>query len=94
MTMQSNTTPLCSSPVQDYLDELHAEYSGIAEGKVANYIPELAKADPNWFGAGVIIRVRFVLVPDRDRFAFGTKTVFDELPVTTRLVAIFSTSLT
>src|SRR5437773_61022 len=50
MTMQSNTTPLCSSPVQDYLDQLHAEYSGIAEGKVANYIPELAKADPNWFG--------------------------------------------
>src|SRR5262249_53228124 len=46
--MQSNS--LCSSPVQDYLDQLHAEFSHLNDGEVATYIPELAKADPNWFG--------------------------------------------
>jgi glutaminase len=39
-----------TSPVQDYLENLHAEFAGISEGSVATYIPELAKADPNWFG--------------------------------------------
>jgi len=41
---------LCSSPVQDYLQDLHTEFSRVTDGKVATYIPELAKADPNWFG--------------------------------------------
>ena len=66
----------------------------LVEAPALSVTVRVIRADPNWFGAGVIIRVRFVLVPDRDRFGFGTKTVFDELPVTTRLVAIFSTSLT
>lgn len=34
----------------DYLRRLHGECAAIADGKVATYIPELAKADPNWFG--------------------------------------------
>lgn len=32
------------------LAELHERYLGDFEGTVADYIPELAKADPNWFG--------------------------------------------
>ena len=40
----------CSSPVLDYLEQLHKEYASATEGQVATYIPELAKADPNWFG--------------------------------------------
>lgn len=40
----------CSSPVLDYLGQLHREFAGVTDGKVATYIPELAKADPNWFG--------------------------------------------
>jgi glutaminase len=40
----------CSSPVFDSLTELHRAHAGCTEGKVATYIPELAKADPNWFG--------------------------------------------
>ncbi len=39
-----------SSPVLDYLNELHAEYKGLNDGNVATYIPELAKANPDWFG--------------------------------------------
>ena len=30
--------------------EAHGRYGGVAEGKVADYIPALAKADPDWFG--------------------------------------------
>src|SRR6266436_530999 len=48
--MKSNSQALCASPVQDYLEQLHAEFSRITDGKVATYIPELAKASPNWFG--------------------------------------------
>jgi len=46
---QEPATP-CPSPVTDYLDGIHKEYSGLSEGRVATYIPELAKANPNWFG--------------------------------------------
>src|SRR5262249_32651905 len=38
------------SPVMDYLRHLHRVHADIKEGKVATYIPELAKADPDWFG--------------------------------------------
>lgn len=40
----------CSSPVLDYLQQLHHEFSALTEGNVATYIPELAKANPNAFG--------------------------------------------
>src|SRR5262245_15277586 len=39
-----------SSPIQSYLERLHAKHAGVTDGAVATYIPELAKADPNWFG--------------------------------------------
>src|SRR5271154_6472647 len=39
-----------TSPVLDYLEQLRREFSAVKEGEVATYIPELAKADPNWFG--------------------------------------------
>jgi glutaminase len=39
-----------SSPVLDYLNELHARYSALTEGQVATYIPELARANPEWLG--------------------------------------------
>ncbi|MEQ1890470.1 MAG: glutaminase A [Alphaproteobacteria bacterium] len=36
-------------PIQAYLDELHRKYAALDEGAVATYIPELAKANPDWF---------------------------------------------
>jgi glutaminase len=38
------------SPIQTYLENLHHELSGLQSGAVASYIPELGKANPNWFG--------------------------------------------
>ena len=34
----------------DFLEQIHRELAGVTDGAVATYIPELAKADPNWFG--------------------------------------------
>lgn len=41
------------SPIQSYLEQLHAQYSNLQDGEVASYIPELSKANPNWFGISV-----------------------------------------
>ena len=41
------------SPLQTFLDDLHNRYRSLDDGRVASYIPELAKADPNWFGVSV-----------------------------------------
>jgi glutaminase len=39
-----------ASPIQAYLEQLHAQFAADASGCVASYIPELAKADPRAFG--------------------------------------------
>jgi glutaminase len=39
-----------TSPIQIYLEEIYKRYAGVTEGAVADYIPELAKAEPNSFG--------------------------------------------
>lgn len=41
---------MANSPIQDYLQALHARFSNLKAGKVADYIPELTLADPEWFG--------------------------------------------
>ena len=39
-----------TSPVQEFLEHIYREFVGVKDGAVATYIPELAKADPDWFG--------------------------------------------
>lgn len=43
-----------SSPFQSYLHDLYVKYKPLREGKVASYIPELAKVDPDLFSICVI----------------------------------------
>src|SRR5262249_22012 len=38
------------APLREVLRDLHQRYASVDEGKVADYIPELAKANPRWFG--------------------------------------------
>jgi glutaminase len=38
------------SPLQRYLDDVHRGLKEYNEGEVASYIPELLRADPDWFG--------------------------------------------
>ena len=42
------------SPIQAYLDNLHARLASLQDGALANYIPELCKADPSWFSISLV----------------------------------------
>lgn len=42
------------APCRSTLQELHAKYRDLNEGKVADYIPELALAQSNWFGISIV----------------------------------------
>lgn len=41
---------MASRVIARELEELHARFEGARSGALADYIPELAKADPDWFG--------------------------------------------
>jgi len=42
------------APLRGTLSGLHAQFKDLRDGVVADYIPELAKADPEWFGISII----------------------------------------
>jgi glutaminase len=42
-----------ASAVEQLLEDVLGECRGIDDGEVATYIPELAKADPEWFGIAI-----------------------------------------
>jgi glutaminase len=44
------------SPILEFIQSLHYRYKSLSEGHVADYIPELAQADPNGFGICVATR--------------------------------------
>ena len=43
-----------ATDIQAALDAAHAKYKGLQEGKNADYIPALAKVDPNIYGIAVV----------------------------------------
>lgn len=43
-----------ASPLQAFLSDLYLKYKPLREGAVANYIPELAKASPDWFSICIV----------------------------------------
>ncbi len=43
-----------TAPLRDVLAELHARFSGLNDGQVATYIPELAKVDPDQFAIAIV----------------------------------------
>jgi len=42
------------SPVRTFLNELYRRYLPLRDGRIADYIPELAKADPESFGISLV----------------------------------------
>ncbi len=48
--MNNELSAQLNSPIMDYLHDLHARHTSLRDGQVATYIPELAKANPDWFG--------------------------------------------
>jgi glutaminase len=53
-----------ASPLRAFLRDLHARYQDLRDGAVADYIPELTKANPDWFGLCLV-------TADGQRFEFG-----------------------
>ena len=43
-----------TSPFRNYLNDLYEKYCSLNDGAVADYIPELALAKPEWFGICVV----------------------------------------
>ncbi|HIK44435.1 MAG TPA: glutaminase A, partial [Leptolyngbyaceae cyanobacterium M65_K2018_010] len=43
-----------ASPLQQFLNELYAKYKPVTDGAVADYIPELAKVDPDLFAISIV----------------------------------------
>ena len=54
--LQSLTSSITAvtSPFRSYLTDLHIQYQADNDGAVADYIPELALAKPEWFGICVV----------------------------------------
>jgi glutaminase len=50
----ANSISAIASPFRNYLTDLHEKYQSFNEGVVANTIPELALAKPEWFGISVV----------------------------------------
>jgi len=50
----TNTIQAVTSPFRNYLIDLHRKYQALDEGQVADYIPELATVNPDWFGISVV----------------------------------------
>ncbi|MBC8096897.1 MAG: glutaminase A [Akkermansiaceae bacterium] len=51
MNLPHSSTP---SPVLRLLEQIHRDCSGMNDGQVATYIPELGKANPAWFGICIV----------------------------------------
>jgi glutaminase len=43
-----------AAPLRGTLQRLYDQFRDVRDGKVADYIPELAKADPEWFGISLV----------------------------------------
>ncbi len=50
----TNSITAVASPFRNYLSDLHEKYRSLNDGTVADYIPELALANPEWFGICVV----------------------------------------
>lgn len=64
-----------TSPILDSITELHARHASLSDGEVATYIPELAKADPNWFGICVVTANGHVYEVGDSRQSFTVQSI-------------------
>jgi glutaminase len=53
MAQQKNLQTVASS-LQSFLEDLHTKYKSLEDGTVANYIPELAKVNPDLFSICIV----------------------------------------
>jgi len=63
------------SPIQAFLESLHARFAGVREGRVASYIPELAKTDPDLFGICLATADGFLYEAGDSRHEFTIQSI-------------------
>ena len=64
-----------NSPILEFLETLHARYAPLLDGKLADYIPELAKADPNSFGICIATRDGYLYEVGDTRLPFTIQSI-------------------
>ena len=64
-----------TSPVLDYLEQLLNESAKVKEGAIATYIPELAKAKPDWFGICLVTATGAVYEVGESRLPFTIQSI-------------------
>jgi glutaminase len=52
MMIKAPSQPV-DGPIENVLQELHARLHRVTDGSIASYIPELARARPEWFGLSI-----------------------------------------
>ncbi|MCI0536743.1 MAG: glutaminase A [Verrucomicrobiales bacterium] len=63
------------SPILDYISDLHRDIAKIQDGSLATYIPELARANPNWFGLCVVTAAGSVYEAGDSRVPFTIQSI-------------------
>lgn len=63
------------SPIQSYLEQLHADLLSNSAGEVASYIPELTRADPAWLGIALVTVDGHVYQAGDSREAFTIQSI-------------------
>ncbi len=73
--MNRNPSSSIGSPIQKYLEAVHACYRALDEGEVASYIPELFEADPHWFGICIATNDGQIYEVGESRRAFTIQSI-------------------
>ena len=63
------------SPIQDYLESLRTRLRDLNDGNVADYIPELARVDPDAFGICIATHDGFVYEVGDSRQPFTIQSI-------------------
>jgi glutaminase len=71
----ANDWAALKSPLRRFLDACHADFSAENSGAVANYIPELGKADPNHFGISLATIDGYVYEVGDSRMPFTIQSI-------------------
>lgn len=76
------------SPIQAMLERLHARHIEDGSGAVASYIPELAAADPDWFGISMVTADGSVYEVGDTRHEFTIQSISKPLTYALALEAV------
>ncbi len=76
------------SPIQAMLERLHDRHAADGSGAVASYIPELASADPDWFGIAMVTADGSVYEVGDTRHEFTIQSISKPLTYALALEAV------